>query len=117
STPGCAADLGGQLVSVQIRKTDIEQQGVRMEGLGKFEAAQAGVSGLNAVARQLQEHRASIRRVLVVIDDEDLEFRARRRGLRKRFTGLDVGGGRLRGQPHNELAALAWTLTARLYAA
>jgi hypothetical protein len=49
ATPRRRPDLRGQLVSIEIRESDIQQKRMRTKGLGEFECAPAGVCCLDGV--------------------------------------------------------------------
>jgi len=49
ATPRGRSDLRGQLVSIEIRESDIEQKHMRTKSLGEFERTSAGIGRLDVV--------------------------------------------------------------------
>jgi hypothetical protein len=49
ATPRRRPDLRGQLVSIEIRESDIQQKRMRAKALGEFERTSAGICCLDVV--------------------------------------------------------------------
>ena len=80
----CAPNALGGLVAVQPRKADVEQDDVRLEFCNRSHGVCSIVRRPDFMTDELEQHGDHVRRVLIVIDDQDAL------GLR-----FDAGGWRL----------------------
>ena len=89
---------------------------MRTKSLGEFERASARIGRLDVVTRQFQERCASIRRIPIVVDNQDLHPGAGHGSVRLHF---DIGRLLCRGsdrQSHDELASTARSVAVRFHA-
>src|SRR3954463_16660436 len=112
--PALATDALGKLVAVDVGHAEIEDGDVRTELGTDRERALAVVGRAHLLAAQPQQLRERLRRVLVVVDDEDAPQAARRRGARALARPALERGLDHEGQAHDEGAALAEPLAPRL---
>src|SRR5579862_4032098 len=99
------------LKAIHARHADVEQHGIWPELLRKAKAGRPVVRDLRACPEALQQHRHGVRRIHVVIDDENAPV-----GNDVRLLGNGRGRGiatRRGGNAYAEAAAAVLTLTAR----
>jgi len=116
TSPGSGADLPGELVAVDVRKPDVQQQGVRTEGSRQLERLPSGVCRLDVMPGRFEQHGASVCGIAVVIHHQDLEADVRCRRL---SVQLNIEAHRQRRscrEHHGELASPADALAPGLYA-
>ena len=98
SSPGLAANGLGHGIAVKLRQADIQQCDLRPEIAGADERLLAIVGNTDVMSLGLQEERQALRRVDIVIDDEDAaraggKPRALRVGTCARFPAISQAKG------------------------
>src|ERR1051325_11036578 len=103
----------GNVVAVDIRQTDIEQDRVRLELHRGLQTGTARMRHQHGMTRHLEPHREASRRVDIVVDDQDAPGRAaadRSAGM-VRFLRGDLAHQR---QPHDEFRTATDAVADRL---
>ena len=75
-SPGCLSDLPGKLIPIELRKPDVQKQGMRAKDLCQLDCLVRGVGRLDMVTGELEDRRTGIGRIAVIIDDENSQARS-----------------------------------------
>src|SRR5579862_4208617 len=71
--PVSGADAPGQLVTIEVGKTDVEQQNIGVQLPTQLERLLRRVGGSCHMTAELQQHGAAVGGVAIVVHDEDLQ--------------------------------------------
>ena len=112
---GLAAQPARDLVAVDSRESDVQQDHVGPVLAREVEAGRAVVRHGDVVAHDLEHHLQADRRVLVVVDDQHPDRGAGTLWRRKRRMWLGGSRGE-QGEAHDELTALTEPRAPRLHA-